>query len=47
MQSEEYAWAGPLEEFEPLEYEDKWGRKSPASYSIRFTSIFLIKFITI
>ena len=26
-----------MEEFEPLEYEDKWGRKSPGAHSIKFT----------
>ena len=30
-------WSDVLEEFEPLEYEDKWGRKSPGAHSIKFT----------
>ena len=30
-------WSEVLEEFEPLEYEDKWGRKSPGAHSIKFT----------
>ena len=30
-------WSDVLEEFEPLEYEDKWGRKSPGAHSIIFT----------
>ena len=29
-------WSDVLEEFEPLEYEDKWGRKSPGAHSIKF-----------
>jgi hypothetical protein len=29
-------WSEVLEEFEPLEYEDKWGRKSPGAHSIKF-----------
>jgi len=33
-------WSNVLEEFEPLEYEDKWGRKSPGSHSIKFSSNF-------
>jgi hypothetical protein len=31
-------WTHVLEEFEPLEYEDKWGRKNPASHAIRLSS---------
>ena len=31
-------WTPVLEEFEPLEYEDKWGRKSPGSHGIKFSS---------
>ena len=31
-------WTAMLEEFEPLEYEDKWGRKSPGSHAIKFSS---------
>ncbi len=31
-------WSAVLEEFEPLEYEDKWGRKSPGSHAIKFSS---------
>jgi hypothetical protein len=31
-------WTSVLEEFEPLEYEDKWGRKSPGSHAIKFSS---------
>lgn len=38
---DDVVWSGSLEEFEPLEFEDKWGRKSPASHSIKFTSILL------
>ena len=30
-------WSDVLEEFEPLEYEDKWGRKSPGAHSIKFS----------
>ena len=30
-------WSDVLEEFEPLEYEDKWGRKSPGAHSIIFS----------
>ena len=29
-------WSDVLEEFEPLEYEDKWGRKSPGAHSVKF-----------
>lgn len=31
-------WSPVLEEYEPLEYEDKWGRKSPGSHAIKFSS---------
>lgn len=34
-------WSPVLEEYEPLEYEDKWGRKSPGSHAIKFSSRFL------
>jgi len=30
-------WTPMLEEFEPLEYEDKWGRKSPGSHAVKFS----------
>ena len=33
---ENQLWSNVLDEFEPLEYEDKWGRKSPAAHSIKF-----------
>ena len=33
-------WTPVLEEYEPLEYEDKWGRKSPGSHAIKFSSKF-------
>lgn len=34
-------WSPVLEEYEPLEYEDKWGRKSPGSHAIKFSSNFI------
>jgi hypothetical protein len=36
-EKENYYWTNVLEEFEPLEYEDKWGRKSPGSHAIKFS----------
>ena len=38
-------WSAVLEEFEPLEYEDKWGRKSPGSHAIKFSSKISTNFI--
>jgi len=38
-------WSAVLEEFEPLEYEDKWGRKSPGSHAIKFSSKLFVIFI--
>ena len=38
-------WSDVLEEFEPLEYEDKWGRKSPGAHSIKFTKKSQIKLV--
>lgn len=35
-------WSPVLEEFEPLEYEDKWGRKSPGSHAIKLSSKFIL-----
>ena len=35
-------WSGLLEEFEPIEYEDKWGRKAGGAYAIKFSSIIYI-----
>jgi hypothetical protein len=37
--NDDLIWSHVLEEFEPLEYEDKWGRKSPGSHAIRFSSM--------
>ncbi len=36
-------WSPVLEEFEPLEFEDKWGRKSPGSHAIKFSSKLFFK----
>lgn len=36
-------WTNVLDEFEPLEYEDKWGRRSPGAHSIRFNKKFQTK----
>ena len=38
-------WSDVLEEFEPLEYEDKWGRKSPGAHSIKFSKEIQTKLI--
>ena len=38
-------WSEVLEEFEPLEYEDKWGRKSPGAHSIKFSKEIQTKLI--
>ena len=38
-------WSDVLEEFEPLEYEDKWGRKSPGAHSIKFSKNLQTKLI--
>ena len=38
-------WSEVLEEFEPLEYEDKWGRKSPGAHSIKFNKKMQTKLI--
>lgn len=32
-------WSDVLEENDPLEYEDKWGRRSPPGHTIIFTKI--------
>ena len=32
-------WTNVLDEFEPLEYEDKWGIKSPGAHSIIFNKV--------
>lgn len=31
-------WSNVLEEYDPLEYDDKWGRRSPGSHAIKFAS---------
>ena len=38
-------WTNVLDEFEPLEYEDKWGRKSPGAHAIRFSKKYQTKMI--
>jgi hypothetical protein len=35
---DDFIWTPVLEEFEPLEYEDKWGKKSPPPHAIKFSS---------
>lgn len=38
-------WTQVLDEFEPLEYEDKWGRKVPGPHSIKFSKQYQTKMI--
>ena len=40
--NDESIWTNVLEEFEPIEYEDKWGRKGTGAHAIKFSSIFLL-----
>ena len=42
---ENQLWSNVLDEFEPLEYEDKWGRKSPGAHSIKFNKSSQVKLI--
>ena len=42
---ENQLWSNVLDEFEPLEYEDKWGRKSPGAHSIKFNKYSQVKMI--
>lgn len=37
--SDESIWSSVLEEFEPIEYEDKWGRKGTGAHAIKFSSM--------
>jgi hypothetical protein len=39
LSEENLLWTNFLEEFDPLEYEDKWGRKSSPSHAIKFNSM--------
>jgi hypothetical protein len=45
--NDDLIWTNVLEEFEPLEYEDKWGRKSPGAHAIKFQSNYIITFFYI
>jgi hypothetical protein len=36
--NDESIWTAVLEEFEPIEYEDKWGRKAGGAHAIKFSS---------
>lgn len=45
VQEEDTLWTNVLDEFEPLEYEDKWGRKSPGAHAIKFSKKYQTKMI--
>ncbi len=40
--NDESIWTAVLEEFEPIEYEDKWGRKAGGAHAIKFSSKFTL-----